>query len=130
MPRNRSTTHWPPRDAQEFVRSEAFARLIEQSALSVQRKYPSIEVIGSVGLVWAWIDRKAQEHPAFFSEPGRFPRPSALQAYVRQALWRSAANEFRKQRRQQLEPIPLSEEPGSMDSPSDAMEIEESLDLL
>lgn len=81
------------------MRSEAFATLVESVALALQERQPSLEILAAVGLVWDWFERKVSKDPGFFTRAGRFRRPAALRAYVRQALWRAAANEARRMRR-------------------------------
>jgi len=119
---------WPPAVAPPYVRSDEFGRMIEQMALQLQQRYPHLEMLGAVGLVWDWFERKAEEQPDFFSS-GRFPRPAALRAYVRQALWRAAANELRKERAHQFQPIPTSVNLAAADA-GGTFELDELLDAL
>src|SRR5687767_15028501 len=75
-----SDSGWPPRDAATYVRSETFASLIEELAVALQAAYPGLDLVGSVGLVWDWFERRAAVEPGFFSTPGRFRDRAALRA--------------------------------------------------
>lgn len=115
-----SGSDWPPRDARAFVGGERFASELLAVAGELQARYEAMDFVGAVGLVWDWFARKARRSPRWFA--GRHPRfetVGQLRAYLRQALWRTAANEARRdRRRRRIAPLPLDMEPVALASGS------------
>lgn len=116
---------WPPLDAVAFVRSDWFTNCVEAVANDLQRSSRHLDLMAAVGQVWDWFDRRARKEPEFFAS-GRFSNPGALKAYVRQALWRSAADAVRREKRRHryISELPLNYDPaGNSGDTASAAEI-------
>ena len=122
---------WPPSDAAAFIRSEAFGQLVLDVAAALARRYRRMDFTNAAARVFVWFDRKVAEDPQFLSAK-RFPRPSALRAYLRQALWNDARRTERDEHRQRaLAHVSFDESPDEWGvSPEDAVMLQELLDRL
>ena len=128
-------SEWPPLDAMSFVAGERFAALVMAVAGDLQRQYAGLDFIGATGLVWDWFARKARRSRRWFAagRPPRFRTEAHFRAYLRQALWRTAANELRQERRRQGRLVPLSgalEPVAAASDPAAALDLRERAELL
>lgn len=133
MPPRESTSgkqlqqHWPPGNLHHYIHEDAFADSLLAIARQMQRRYPRLDFIAAVGLVWDWLDRKAKDDPDFLlSRSTPIKTRSSFRAYLRQALWNAAANERRQRRRRNakvaLVPIDLVSDPG-LSEPTDTNQL-------
>lgn len=131
MPTPRPSEPWPPPNGIDFVRSNAFGRLLVDIVSDHTRRYPRLDFSDAVAVVFDWFDRKLKQNRRFINAR-RFPSLRSFQAYLRQAVWNAALQaEKKRQRREQVVPLPIDRfsSPGRVD-PAKLDKILESVDAL
>lgn len=77
---------WPPPNAKEFVRSEAFGQLVLEAVDGLARRYPQMDFTDAAAHLFSWFDAKTSKNRRFINSR-RFPTISSFKAYLRQSAF-------------------------------------------
>jgi hypothetical protein len=80
---------WPPVNGKEYIKSEAFGRLLVRLTTELAQHYSYMDFTDAVAMVFAWFDQKLKTNRRFINKR-RFSSEKAFIAYLKQAIWNAA----------------------------------------
>ncbi len=128
LPHAGSRARWPPQNGRDYVRSDAFGRLLLDVIEPLAREYSSHDFVDAAAEIFTWLDTKLRTNRRFINAR-RFPTEADFRAYLRQAAWNAARMAARRLKAHETLPAAAFEIDLSLDPVTQAC-LQESLERL
>lgn len=119
---------WPPGNGRDFIRGEAFGRMLLDEVEALIRRDPRQDYTDAGAHIFTWFDAKLRQNKSFINGK-RFPTEASFRAYLRRAAVNASRMAARRQRDHEPLPDDLIETDLALD-PVHAAEMQERLDGL